>query len=120
MPFPIKTCVICHEEFELRPGKPGFANRCPSCSEPEESSEPQVRPSTDYAERRAQCEAVRDHHHGGYARFGRTILADERHRIRHDAAQTETTKKTDDQQLIDGSGSNPQFLGSELGRAECN
>jgi hypothetical protein len=36
MPFPIKTCVVCGEEFELRPGKPGFANRCPSCSEPEE------------------------------------------------------------------------------------
>ena len=36
MPFPIKTCVICGEEFELKPGKPGFANRCPSCSEPEE------------------------------------------------------------------------------------
>ena len=36
MPFPIRTCVICSEEFELRPGKPGFANRCPSCSEPEE------------------------------------------------------------------------------------
>ena len=35
MPFPIKTCVICKEEFELRPGKPGFANRCPECSEPE-------------------------------------------------------------------------------------
>lgn len=36
MPFPIKTCVVCEEEFELRPGKPGFANRCPACSEPEE------------------------------------------------------------------------------------
>lgn len=36
MPFPIKTCVVCGEEFELRPGKPGFANRCPSCSQPEE------------------------------------------------------------------------------------
>jgi hypothetical protein len=35
MPFPIKTCAICSEEFELRPGKPGFANRCPTCSEPE-------------------------------------------------------------------------------------
>lgn len=33
--FPIKTCVVCGEEFELRPGKPGFANRCPECSEPE-------------------------------------------------------------------------------------
>ena len=36
MAFPIKNCVICHEEFELKPGKPGFANRCPDCSEPEE------------------------------------------------------------------------------------
>jgi len=35
MAFPIKTCVICGEEFELKPGKPGFANRCPTCSEPE-------------------------------------------------------------------------------------
>lgn len=33
MAFPIKVCVICSEEFELKPGKPGFANRCPSCSE---------------------------------------------------------------------------------------
>ena len=35
MAFPIKACAICGEEFELKPGKPGFANRCPSCSEPE-------------------------------------------------------------------------------------
>jgi hypothetical protein len=35
MTFPAKICVICHQEFELRPDKPGFANRCPSCSEPE-------------------------------------------------------------------------------------
>lgn len=35
MAFPIKTCVICGEEFELKPGKPGFANRCPDCSEEE-------------------------------------------------------------------------------------
>jgi hypothetical protein len=35
MPFPIKTCVVCEEEFELRPDKPGFANRCPRCSAPE-------------------------------------------------------------------------------------
>jgi hypothetical protein len=39
MGFPIKTCVVCGEEFELRPGKPGFANRCPSCSEPQEKEE---------------------------------------------------------------------------------
>lgn len=40
MPFPIRTCVICSEEFELRPDKPGFANRCPACSEPEETVSP--------------------------------------------------------------------------------
>ena len=39
MAFPIKTCVICEEEFELRPGKPGFANRCPECSAPEMAEE---------------------------------------------------------------------------------
>ena len=35
MAYPIKTCVVCGEEFELKPGKPGFANRCPDCSEEE-------------------------------------------------------------------------------------
>jgi hypothetical protein len=40
MPFPIKTCVICSDEFELKPDKPGFANRCPACSEPEENDSP--------------------------------------------------------------------------------
>jgi len=38
MPFPVKVCVVCGEEFELKPGKPGFANRCPECSEPEEDA----------------------------------------------------------------------------------
>ena len=38
MAFPIKTCAICGEEFELKPDKPGFANRCPDCSEEEEGS----------------------------------------------------------------------------------
>lgn len=38
MPFPIKTCVICEEEFELKPDKPGFANRCPECSAEEDES----------------------------------------------------------------------------------
>jgi hypothetical protein len=35
MSFPIKVCVNCGEEFELKPDKPGFANRCPECSDPE-------------------------------------------------------------------------------------
>jgi hypothetical protein len=40
MSFPIRTCAVCGEEFELKPDKPGFANRCPSCSEPEAESNP--------------------------------------------------------------------------------
>jgi len=40
MTFPIKVCSVCSEEFELRPGKPGFANRCPSCSEPDAGTSP--------------------------------------------------------------------------------
>jgi len=35
MAFPIRVCAVCSEEFELRPDKPGFANRCPQCSVPE-------------------------------------------------------------------------------------
>ena len=38
MSFPIKVCVVCSEEFELKPDKPGFANRCPACSEPESAN----------------------------------------------------------------------------------
>jgi predicted amidophosphoribosyltransferase len=48
MPFPIKVCAVCHEEFELKPDKPGFANRCPQCST-EESTTPE---STDAATKR--------------------------------------------------------------------
>jgi hypothetical protein len=36
--FPIKTCAICGEEFELKPDKPGFANRCPDCSEEDDAA----------------------------------------------------------------------------------
>ena len=39
MPFPVRTCVICEEAFELKPDKPGFANRCPSCSTVEADEE---------------------------------------------------------------------------------
>lgn len=46
MAFPIKTCVVCGEEFELRPDKPGFANRCSECSEPEAAAGP-GKPSAD-------------------------------------------------------------------------
>ena len=40
MPFPIRVCAVCEEEFELKPDKPGFANRCPECSAPEGTAEP--------------------------------------------------------------------------------
>jgi hypothetical protein len=56
MAFPIKTCVVCGEEFELRPGKPGFANRCPSCSVAEEE-EAEVRRPMSVEERKAESEA---------------------------------------------------------------
>ena len=56
MAFPIKTCVICHEEFELKPGKPGFANRCPDCTEAESKQSPD-NPRMDADERRTSREA---------------------------------------------------------------
>jgi hypothetical protein len=43
MALPIKVCVVCGQEFELKPDKPGFANRCPSCSAPEAVEETAVR-----------------------------------------------------------------------------
>ena len=56
MSFPIKVCVICSEEFELKPDKPGFANRCPQCSLPEEPASTAKR-SKDADERKAESEA---------------------------------------------------------------
>jgi len=56
MAFPIKTCVVCSEEFELRPDKPGFANRCPACSTPE-AMESVTKPHLSAAERKAEAEA---------------------------------------------------------------
>ncbi len=55
MNYPIKTCVVCGEEFELKPGKPGFANRCPDCSEEEDAAPGKRSMSAD--ERRSESEA---------------------------------------------------------------
>jgi len=55
MGFPIKTCVVCGEEFELRPDKPGFANRCPECSAPESTDSGKER-QADAFDRTAQSE----------------------------------------------------------------
>ncbi len=55
MAFPIKTCVVCSDEFELRPDKPGFANRCPACSEPEAAG-PSEKCYLDATARKAESE----------------------------------------------------------------
>ncbi len=56
MPFPIKVCAVCSEEFELKPDKPGFANRCPECSQPE-VSEPDAKSRRSADERKSDSEA---------------------------------------------------------------
>jgi hypothetical protein len=55
MAFPIKICAICEEEFELKPDKPGFANRCPECSA-EESGAPTPKQRMDADERKNASE----------------------------------------------------------------
>jgi hypothetical protein len=55
MAFPIKVCVVCKEEFELKPDKPGFANRCPECSVPESTDATKHRMDAD--ERKTTKEA---------------------------------------------------------------
>ena len=55
MAFPIKVCAVCGEEFELKPDKPGFANRCPTCSEPETAEDSSPR-SMDASERKSTAE----------------------------------------------------------------
>ena len=58
MAFPIKVCVVCSEEFELKPGKPGFANRCPACSEPElKPTDPKKKSGMDADERKTLKDA---------------------------------------------------------------
>jgi hypothetical protein len=56
MVFPIRICTVCSEEFELTPDKPGFANRCPACSEPE-PAEPITKREMDADERKSVTEA---------------------------------------------------------------
>jgi len=64
MAFPVKICSIFSEEFELKPGKPGFANRCPDCTENESqsSSDPggSKKPQTDSELNAARRTAMRD------------------------------------------------------------
>lgn len=55
MAFPIKVCSVCGEEFELKPGKPGFANRCPDCTEAE-SEAAAGKSASDVVDRHSQRE----------------------------------------------------------------
>lgn len=57
MPFPIKVCVVCKEEFELKPDKPGFANRCPECSVEEDPADSGASHSMNAEERQSEREA---------------------------------------------------------------
>jgi hypothetical protein len=56
MAFPIKVCAICSEEFELKPGKPGFANHCPECTA-NEAAEATPKRRMDADERKISSEA---------------------------------------------------------------
>jgi len=56
MAFPIKVCVACGEEFELKPGKPGFANRCLECSSLD-AADGTPKPRMDAEERKSVAEA---------------------------------------------------------------
>jgi len=56
MASPIKICAVCSEEFELKPDKPGFANRCPQCSTPEAAA-PTTQRRMDADERKNASEA---------------------------------------------------------------
>ena len=55
MAFPIKVCIICATDFELRPDKPGFANHCPECSVPEDV-EPAAKRNMDAVQRKTESE----------------------------------------------------------------
>jgi hypothetical protein len=60
MPFPIKVCAVCGEEFELKPNKPGFANRCPDCSENDEAAKPAEQQKLDREANEARREAMKN------------------------------------------------------------
>ena len=55
MAFPIKICSVCEDEFELKPDKPGFADRCPACST--ETAAPTTQRRMDADERKTVREA---------------------------------------------------------------
>ena len=60
MVFPIKVCAICSEEFELKPGKPGYANQCPSCSASADAAPKESNDGADRELNAARRNAIRD------------------------------------------------------------
>jgi hypothetical protein len=62
MPFPRKICAVCSQEFELKPGKPGFANRCPECSVADEADANSnvAKQATDREQAAARRHAMKD------------------------------------------------------------
>jgi Zn finger protein HypA/HybF involved in hydrogenase expression len=60
MPFPIMVCAVCGEEFELKPNKPGFANRCPDCSENDEAVKTGEQQKVDREANEARREAMKN------------------------------------------------------------
>ena len=59
MSFPIRVCVVCAEEFELKPDKPGFANRCPECSAPEADGSSKLGKGSDVLKTDKEANAAR-------------------------------------------------------------
>ncbi len=60
MPYPMKKCAVCGEEFELKPDKPGFANHCPDCTEAEEEAKTAEQPKATREQNAARREAMRN------------------------------------------------------------
>ena len=56
--FPIKTCAVCGEEFELKPDKPGFANKCLECTE-EEQEAASAKLDADQRKEKSEMDAAR-------------------------------------------------------------
>ncbi len=54
--FPVRKCVACGEEFELKPDHPGFANRCIDCNEQQAEATPQGKERLDKDLRRSENE----------------------------------------------------------------
>jgi hypothetical protein len=52
-----RICVICSEPFELRPDKPGFADRCLKCSLPK-PIDPRIARQADRAKKRKSIEGL--------------------------------------------------------------